>query len=158
MDTDIITTDEIRTFVGSNTDYYIHEFSKFTITGTEKFCLTWNWSTFGFTFLWMLYRKMYIQAVVTFLVLCIPGINILLHIIAGLSGNYIYYRNVKSKILDMRAIHSSQNYYTAIQVIGGVNKYVITAGIVFTIVLVLLLFFFFATIISFIENSVRITI
>src|SRR5450756_287053 len=55
--TSSITTDEIRAFVGSNSHYYIQRFSRFNITGTERFCPTWNWSCFGFTFLWMLYRN-----------------------------------------------------------------------------------------------------
>lgn len=94
-----ITTDEIQAFVGPNVNYYLQRFSKFTQSGTEKFCPTWNWSCFGFTFLWMLYRKMYMMAAVTFVIFCLPGINIILHIIAGVVGNYLYYMHVKEKSL-----------------------------------------------------------
>lgn len=158
INTDNITTDEIRAFVGNNADYYIQNFSKFTQTGTEKFCPTWNWSTFGFTFLWMLYRKMYMQAVITFVVFCLPGLNIILHIFAGVVGNYLYYRHVKQNIIEIRAVQSPQNYYPMLQDVGGVNRWVITVGVIFSIILGLLVFFFFAAITTFIANSVKITI
>ena len=86
---DNIGTDEIRAFVGDNSYYYIQNFSKFTITGREQFCVTWNWSCFGFTWLWFLYRKMYFHSIITFIVFCLPGINIFLHIGAGMVGNYV---------------------------------------------------------------------
>ena len=44
LNVDSITTDEIRAFAGTNSYYYIQNFSKFTIPGREKFCVTWNWS------------------------------------------------------------------------------------------------------------------
>lgn len=158
VNTDSITTDEIRAFVGTNAHYYIQNFSKFTQSGTEKFCLTWNWSTCGFTFIWMLYRKMYVQALFTFVVFCIPGINILLHIFVGVVGNYLYYRHVKEKILEIRAIQSPQGIFPVLQETGGVHQWVITAGVVISVILALLIFFFFAAITAFIGNSLPITI
>jgi len=155
---DSITTEELREFVGSNADYYIQKFSKFTMSGTDKFCPTWNWSTCGFTFLWMLYRKMYVQAVVTFVIFCLPGINILLHIFVGIAGNYLYYRHVKEKILEIRATQSPERYYPVLQEAGGVHRWVITLGVVFSIMLGLLFIFFFAAITAYVGNFVQITI
>jgi hypothetical protein len=157
--TDSITTDEIRTFVGTNSHYYLHQFSEFNITGNEKFCVTWNWSCFGFTFLWMLYRKMYLLAVFTFIVFCIPGVNILLHIVAGVVGNYLYYGHVKQKILEIRAIPSQQNINLVFQELGGVHRWVITVGIVFGILLTILIAIFFSTMIAFVgQHITRISI
>ena len=82
---DSISSDEIRSFVGTNAHYYIQKFANFTIMGREKYYVTWNWSCFGFTFIWMLYRKMYLLALLTFLVFCIPGLN-LLRLLATASG------------------------------------------------------------------------
>ncbi|MBK5275295.1 MAG: DUF2628 domain-containing protein [Desulfuromonadales bacterium] len=146
---DNITTDEIRTFIGSNSHYYLQQFSKFNLTGTEKLCMTWNWSCFGFTFLWMLYRKMYLLAVLTFIVFCIPGVNILLHIVAGVVGNYLYYGHVKQKILEIRAIPSQQNMNLVFQEVGGVHRWVITAGIVLGLIITILIGMFFSTMIAF---------
>ena len=152
MNSDNITTDEIRAFVGTNANYYVQKFSKFNVLGTEKFCLTWNWSTFGFTFIWMLYRKMYVLALIAFAVFCIPGINIILHIVVGVVGNYLYYRHVKEKILEIRAIQPPQSFYPVLQEMGGVNKWVISFGIIISIILGILIAVFFATIIASIEK------
>ena len=158
INADNTSADEMRAFVGANADYYIQAFSKYNRTGVEKFVPTWNWSCAGFTFLWFLYRKMYTLSLVTFIVFCLPGINVLLHIFVGIVGNYLYYRHVRQNILEIRATQSSQNYFSVLQEIGGVNRWVITAGIVFSIILALLFFMFFATITAFIVNTTKITI
>ncbi len=155
---DSITTDEIRAFVGTNSYYYIQNFSKFTITGREEFCATWNWSCFGFTFLWMLYRKMYFLSIITFVVFCLPGINILLHIAAGVIGNYLYYKHAKDKILETRASQTPQNYVQVLQEIGGTNRWVITLGIILAIFTLILFALFFSTIIATMGRIVEITI
>ncbi|MDD2582775.1 MAG: DUF2628 domain-containing protein [Desulfuromonadaceae bacterium] len=143
---DSISSDEVGVFVGDNASYYIQIFSKFTISGRERFCVTWNWSTFGFTFLWMLYRKMYILALVTFVAFCIPGINIILHIVVGMVGNYLYYRHVKEKIVEIRSTQSPQNFYPVLREMGGVNRWVISLAVIISIMLGLLFIFFFAAI------------
>jgi hypothetical protein len=156
--TSSITTDEIRAFVGSNSHYYIQRFSRLNITGIERFCPTWNWSCFGFTFLWMLYRKMYFLAVLTFIVFCIPGVNILLHIFAGVVGNYLYYRHVKGKILEIRAVNSPQHRDLVFQEVGGVHQWAIILGIIVSIILGLLIVFFFAAISAYMGHLVTLTI
>jgi hypothetical protein len=156
---DTITTDEIRAFVGTNSYYYIQKFSNFTIIRPEKFTVTWNWSCFGFTFLWFLYRKMYALALITFVVFCIPGINVFLHIVVGCIGNYLYYRHVKTKIIHIRSVQLPVNYMPVLQEIGGVNKWVITVGIIITVIIVVLFSMFFATITTFMIHSIpKITI
>ncbi|MBT1072666.1 hypothetical protein [Pelotalea chapellei] len=158
INVDNITTEEIRVFAGPNSYYYIQNFSKFTITGRETFCATWNWSCFAFTFFWFLYRKMYVLAVIAFIVFCLPGINIILHIGAGIIGNYLYYRHVKARILEIRATQTSQNYIPVLQEVGGVNKWVITLGIVISVFIALLIAIFFSTIIASVGHFVEITI
>jgi hypothetical protein len=156
---DTVSSDEIRAFVGANAHYYIQNFSKYTITGREKFCATWNWSCFGFTFIWFLYRKMYALAALSFVVFCIPGINILLHIGVGMIGNYLYYRHVKGKIIEIRATQSPQNFYPVLEEMGGVNKWIITIGVIVCIIMVILFAVFFSTMIAFMGSHIaRMTI
>lgn len=143
---DSITTEEIRAFVGPKAPFYLYQFSKFTASGTEKFTPTWNWSTCCFTFIWMLYRKMYIQALVTFVIFCLPGINIIMHILAGCVGNYLYYRHVRERILEIRATQSPENIHPVLQELGGVHQWAILVAIAAGIILVLLFIIFFATI------------
>jgi len=147
VNADSITTEEIQAFLGTNSHYYLRQFSKFKQMGVEKFAPTWNWSCFGFTWLWFLYRKMYLNALITFVVFCVPGVNIILHIVAGVVGNYLYHTHIKEKILEIRRIHpTAQNRAAILQEVGGVHKWVITVGVVMTIVSLLLFFLFFAAI------------
>lgn len=158
INVDSIATDEIRAFVEGNSYYYIQNFSKFTITGREKFCATWNWSCFGFTFLWFLYRKMYVLAIITFVVFWLPGVNILLHIGTGIVGNYLYYRHVKENILEIRATQSAQNYVPVLQETGGVNKWVIMLGIGISVFIAIIFAMFFSAIIASMGQFVGIAI
>lgn len=153
-----VTDDEIGVFAGNNADYYIRQSSRFNMDGTEKFCPTWNWSAFGFTFLWMLYRKMYIQGAITFVVFCVPGINILLHIAVGIIGNYLYYVHMKERITAIKAVQPFENCYAVLRAAGGVNKWVILAGIIFSIIIGIAGYFLFAAIAALMENPVKITI
>lgn len=158
INVDNITTDEIRSFVGSNSYYYIQKFSNFTIMGREKFCITWNWSCFGFTWLWFLYRKMYALALITFVVFCIPGINFFMHIAVGCIGNYLYYTHVKSKIIEIRSTQSSQNFVPVLQEMGGVNKWVYTLGLILCILMMVVFAMFFSAIIASMGHLVEMTI
>ena len=162
INVDNISSDEIRAFVGGNSHYYIQQFSRFTITGREKFCVTWNWSCFGFTFIWFLYRKMYALAAISFIVFCIPGVNILLHIGVGMIGNYLYYRHVKGEIVEIRATQSTQNYIPVLQELGGVNKWVITLSVIIGVIVAILFALFFSTMLAFmglhITNITKMTI
>ncbi len=153
-----ITRSEISEFVGMNVGYYIHKFSDFTYSGRDRFCLTWNWYAFGFGSFWMLYRKMYIQALVTFIFSCIPGLNLFVHIIIGAIGNHLYYEHVKKNIYDLRSIQPQHNFHVALQETGGVNKWVITTSVILCILLLLIVISFFTAITTFIGNTTKITI
>ena len=144
-----LSNEEVRAFVGNNQQYYVGSFARFSATGTDTFTPTWNWSAFGFTFIWMLYRKMYLQAAVTFVIFCMPGVNIILHILVGAFANYLYYKHAKGKILETRPLLAPEALYPALSEIGGVHSWAITVGIVVGIILVLTFSLFFATISTF---------
>jgi hypothetical protein len=141
---------EFRAFIGKNSGYYLQNFAKFTRNGRESFTLTWNWSACAVTFIWMLYRKMYLQAAVTFLIFCVPGLNILLHIAVGAVGNYLYYRYARDKILESRVEFPSQAPSPDLSQIGGVHSWAITAGIALAVIAIVSFSFCFAAISSFI--------
>lgn len=145
--------EEVRVFVGKNSEYYLSTFRKFTVAGTETFAPTWNWSAFCFTFVWMLYRKMYLQSAITFLIFCVPGLNILLHIVVGVVSNYLYCRHVVSKISDAKRTASPQTLFPALHQVGGVHSWAITVGIVVGVILIASLSFVFATIASFMAQT-----
>jgi hypothetical protein len=144
-----VSNEEFCAFVGNNPEYYLRNFAKFTTTGGESFTPTWNWSAFGFTFIWMLYRKMYLLAGVTFVIFCMPGVNVISHIVVGVVGNYLYYRHANDKISQARQRLAPSELYPALREIGGVHSWAITVGIALGVVLVLTLSFFFAAISTF---------
>jgi hypothetical protein len=145
-----IDDEEVRAFVEKNSNYYISNFRKFTVTGSEAFTPTWNWSAFCAPFVWMLYRKMYALAAVTFVIFCVPGLNILLHIVTGMLANYLYYKHAQSKISEARQRLSPQNLYPVLHQIGSVNSWAIAVGIVVMVILVVMLSIFFAVISTFV--------
>jgi len=149
FETGPVSSEEIRAFVGDNPEYYLRNFAKYSATGTDTFTPTWNWSAFGFTFIWMLYRKMYVQSAVTFVIFCMPGVNIFLHIAVGAFANYLYYKHTKEKILETRPRLAPQELYPALSQIGGVHGWAITVGIVVGVTLVLTFSLFFAAISTF---------
>ena len=144
-----LSNEEIRAFAGNNPEYYVRNFVKFTTTGIDTFTPTWNWSAFGFTFIWMLYRKMYLQALVTFIIFCVPGVNIILHVAVGVFANYLYYKHAKDQILEARAHYSPQDLNPALNEIGGVHGWAITAGIIVGVILIVTFSLFFAAISSY---------
>ncbi|MCX8069258.1 MAG: hypothetical protein N2738_02005 [Thermodesulfovibrionales bacterium] len=121
-------------FVGNNADKYIANFKKFKIAGIENFTPTWHWPAFFVGFWWMLYRKMYLWALAAFIVACIPYLGFVGMIAWGVTGNYIYYKHVSSKIKALRDINPHGDLSTTLSQIGGVNKWVVVVAVVLTII------------------------
>ena len=105
--------EELRLFVGKNADYYIAKWEE--LGETQK--VSWNWAAFMFGLLWFGYRKMYPHAFV-FLVfslvlqfiqtavkthpIVIMLTNILISVVVGMFGNYLYYQYAKTKIKQIK--------------------------------------------------------
>lgn len=154
-----LTEDAVSSFVGPNHQYYFSQFAKFRITGIEKFSVTWNWACFAFTWLWFLYRKMYFLAMITFLIFWLPGVNVILHVVAGIVGNYLYYSHFKQKMLEIGTMPLQRNIELVYQEVGGVHRWVITAGVVLGIIAAILVVIFFSTMIAFMGHHMdRLTI
>jgi len=99
-----------------NTVYYLEKFQRFDqqASGLKA---SWNWSAFLFSGLWLLYRKIYLWFFVYWLLGAtlvglvifnaadsskafdiIVYITLAFHIICGIYGNFIYYKQVNKKI------------------------------------------------------------
>ncbi|WP_347989424.1 DUF2628 domain-containing protein [Methylomonas sp. AM2-LC] len=96
-----------------NQNYYLSLFSSFY--HSEKTWVTWNWAAFFFTFYWLIYRKMWFEALqygILYVVsLIISGIFhwqilliILTFIIPTLYSESVYYRHCQSKISKIKSI------------------------------------------------------
>ncbi len=134
--------DEIGLFVGKNSGYYQTIFHKFNIHGVETFAPTWNWAAFLCTFFWMLYRKLYLWALLWFLLTLLPVFGFVFMIAAGISGNYLYYKHVIAKIRDAKSVPPPDRMPAILTELGGVNGWVIPVAVVMMVGFLLLALLF----------------
>ncbi len=114
--------------------YYLNKFSKFRSVRGPKFEFSWNWAAFLFDFLWFLYRKMYmfalLYAVGPFLALYltgIPTVGMVWKIMAAVSANYLYFWHVKDHLekVKSRGLVDRTSQEQFLKEEGGVQVYVI---------------------------------
>ncbi len=134
-DTKEISEEEIRTFIGKNADYYLRKFRAFRASGQEGFAFTWHWPAFFTGFVWMLYRKLYLWAFIAFLLILTPISFPLLMVGWGLTGNYLYYRMVRQKILEYKKVGDPRTSDKDLGQKGGVNRWVWWLGLLLLLLL-----------------------
>jgi len=122
---DVISEQEYAAFVGKNAEAYLRRFRKFNSNGADSFSVTWNWWAFLFPVTWMLYRKLYLWALLAFVLELIVYTGLLSMVAFGITGHYIYYRNAKKKILEIKRDTRPMDTTTALSMAGGVNQWVI---------------------------------
>lgn len=141
-----------RQFIGPNADQYLETFKKFSANGRPKFALSWNWPAFLYiSFLWFLYRKMYLHAFVyavgpmvsTYLTGDVSA-GIVWSIMAGATANYLYYWHCLEQISQIK--QAGRVDPTVLKESGGIQPYVIWVGVVFYI-------FFFMTMIKMVQEG-----
>jgi len=118
--------------------YYKDKFANIETPQGPRFALSWNWPAALFdSFLWFLYRKMYmfalLYAVAPALAIFLTGdmmVGIVSRILAGASANYLYYWHVKDKVQQIMAVPNLDATVRArlIQEEGGVQPYVLWLG------------------------------
>ena len=118
--------------------YYKEKFANIETPQGPRFALSWNWPAALFdSFLWFLYRKMYmfalLYAVAPAIAIFLTGdmmVGIVSRILAGASANYLYYWHVKDKVQGIMAVPNLDATVRArlIQEEGGVQPYVLWLG------------------------------
>ncbi len=132
-----------RQFVGPHADHYLTVFRKFSSNGQPRFALSWNWPAFLYiSFLWFLYRKMYLHAFVyavgpmvsTYLTGDLSA-GIIWSIMAGATANYLYYWHCREHIGEIKKTSRMDpvTQENALKESGGVQPYVIWVGVFFYI-------------------------
>jgi hypothetical protein len=132
-----------RQFIGPNADRYLDTFKRFSSNGRPKFALSWNWPAFLFvSFLWFLYRKMYLHA---FVYAVGPMVSTYLtgdfstgmiwSVMAGATANYLYYWHCREHIDEIKKTGrlTPAVQEAVLKESGGVQPYVIWVGVVFYI-------------------------
>lgn len=143
-----------------NQDYYLRQFSRFD--NDEKTSATWHWPAFLVTFYWMLYRKMWLNALIYFFLPYL--LLILLGIVGAVSGNTsgmlvgagyllyvaaifilmpmyanaLYYKQCKKSISAARASsHDTQRQLGELSGKGGTSNVFIIIVLIFVFVAVI---------------------
>lgn len=129
--------------------YYKEKFANIETPQGPRFALSWNWPAALFdSFLWFLYRKMYmfalLYAVAPALAIFLTGdmmVGIVSRILAGASANYLYYWHVKDKVQRIMAVPNLDGTVRArlIKEEGGVQPYVLWLGAVLHVLMLGLL-------------------
>ena len=99
-----------RQFIGPHADRYLVHFKKFGLGEEPRFALTWNWPAFLYiSFLWFLYRKMYVYAAVYALGPMISTyltgdltVGLVWSVMAGATANYVYYWHCREQIGEIK--------------------------------------------------------
>jgi hypothetical protein len=145
----VIDTDEHlwRQFIGPHADRYLKHFKKFGLGEQPKFALTWNWPAFLFiSFVWFLYRKMYVYALVYALGPMISTyltgdvtVGLVWSIMAGATANYVYYWHCREKIGELKkgSWTDQVKQDETLKEAGGVQPYVIYVGIAFYVLFIM---------------------
>jgi Tfp pilus assembly protein PilE len=163
--TEINTQDNPEEFynaiVGSkNLGYYLNHFSQFDNNG--KAGTSWHWPAFFVTFYWFLYRKMWLNALIYFLLpylVMIPmgivaamagkssdtiiGIGYLLYLVGTfllppMYANALYYKHCKKKILEVGASsHDLQRQLGELSGKGGTSNVALIVVVVFAFVAII---------------------
>jgi len=154
MNADSNVTEFYKAVVGpKNQDYYVGKFSRFDALG--KAGASWHWPAFFVTFYWFLYRKMWLNALIYFVLpylLMIPfgvavamagdsasmvvGIAciayfVIFFVLAPMYANALYYNHCKNKIAETAA--SSADVQRQLGVLSGKGG---TSNIVLIFVLI----------------------
>jgi len=122
--------EDLAVFIGKNSDRYLAKFRNFTGNDEGSFGVTWHWPAFFVPFFWMLYRKLYGWAVLSFFLGWLPYIGIISHLVFGMTANYLYYRNATKKLAALKALSSSETQRAAdLARVGGVNNVAVIVAV-----------------------------
>jgi len=120
--------------------FYKDAFSKYSATGVDQFQWHWSWwAMFGGVF-YLLYRKLYLEALVYFILFAavgaMPMISLLLWIAGGgILPYFIYKRYQKTKAQVEQNLSGTQEQLDALSTVGGVNQWAILVGVALHVIM-----------------------
>lgn len=151
-----LTNEELyKAYIGiSNQDYYLNHFKRFDANG--KASATWHWPAFFVTFYWLLYRKMWLQAlgyfvlpyIVMIVIAILAGIAgeagaiiigvlylafyVAIFVLPGMYANKLYYEYCKKKIAELTARKlSTERTLGELTGLGGTSNAGLIVALVF---------------------------
>jgi hypothetical protein len=122
--------EDFRVYLGPRAERYLLKFKQFASNGEEGFAFTWHWPAFFFGFWWMLYRKLYVWALVDLALWLVPHLALPARFIWGAVANYLYYLQTKRKVNDFRNRSVPALPGVTLARRGGVNRWVWVLAVV----------------------------
>ena len=114
---------DLAVFVGKNAEKYLSRFEQFRSGNGDAFQVTWHWPAFFVPFWWLLYRKLYLWALLVFFLSLVPYAGFLMMFGFGMSANYLYYRRASEKVAEIQSSTGSDvEKAAALARAGGVNN------------------------------------
>ena len=114
-----------QAFAGPRGPWYSQRFALFARGDGIRFVPTWNWGAFFFGVIWLIYRKMYGFAAVSFFMAAafakLPGGVLLLAFLFGFCANFLYFIHVRLKVDAIISASTKVNPQHAMDTLGGVN-------------------------------------
>ncbi len=130
--------------------FYIDAFEAYTAGGVEQFKWKWSWWAFGGGLFFLLYRKLYIEAAIFFLLSLVlsafPIGYIIIWIVSGAVFPYLVfkrYQKAKEMVLDRFGEDEAQ-ILSALREYGGYNQWAVYLSIFIN--LLILIWFVYMTI------------
>lgn len=148
---DPVDEEAFKTYIRKDADWYLRKFRAFRSGREDSFAVTWNWPAFWMGFIWMLYRKMYLWSLIAFFLALTPIAYPLTMIGWGITGNYLYYRQARKKILEYRSRPVISPESLSLNELGGVNRWVWFVGIVLFLFMVMVVVFGFLLVLYFLK-------
>jgi len=151
---DWLTKEEAETYIGQNSPFYLDKWK----THSESRFKGWNWAAFFFGIQWMTYRRMYIEALLYYLLTVVVGIIIglilgvfgiridgsllrsILQLFVGIFGNAIY-RNKALRVLRKSGYLDETGRLLVMQTKGGVSVVGVIVGVLLQVAIAVLLGF-----------------
>ncbi len=122
-------------YIGKNREYYGGKFR--TIKTTDK-KNSWNLCAFLFSSFWLVYRKMYVPAVVIAIVYTYTEsilLNLALSILVGIFGNYIYMQRIERLVVKEKTLASGQDREKYIQKNAGTSVIAVFVLLLFLVLI-----------------------
>lgn len=114
---------DYNAYVVKNTYKYLPRFKRFDAMA-GNFQPTWHWPAFFVGPWWFLYRKMYLGALILFILLLVPYVNFFACLASGMSAYYFYYRQAHVSIERLREQYVDDALRSRLMELGGVHGWV----------------------------------
>jgi len=117
-------------------DFYKEAFAKYSVVGIDQFQWHWSWWAFFGGVFYLLYRKLYLEALVYFIAFAtigmIPFVGLIMWIVSGGVLPYFVYKRYKKTLAQVEDnLSNPDEQLSALRTVGGVNQWAIWVAVAF---------------------------